>query len=294
MESSTQSLDRFTQPGRMTSAGRFTAQLASLPRDIPSLTAVGHGLLIHEFLTGAYGVTLAPDNQANVHLRRVEQILEQVVATDSRPLDVPREAQGRTAANCRQFTALMVSALRAQGTPARSRCGFGGYFTAGRCEDHWVAEYWNAGQQRWILVDAQIDKRQAEMFGVDFDVTDVPRDRFLIAGEAWRMCRAGEDSPDRYGLSSINESGFWWIAGNLMRDAAALLDTELLPWDVWGAMPEPFEEIDDERAALFDRLAELTADPDENIAGIETMFRDERLRVPATVRNELRNCEEAI
>lgn len=286
---------RYIDPGRMTAPGLYAAQLAALPADIRCLTAVGHGLLIHEHIAGAYGVTLTPDNQANVHLRPIERILDRVLDRDSRPLGVARDADQRTGANCRHYTVFVVSTLRAQGTPARARCGFGNYFGNGLWEDHWVAEYWNAEQRRWVLVDGQIDDRQRELFGVvDFDVTDVPRDRFRVAGEAWRLCRSGEDEPDRYGLSLINESGLWWIAGNLMRDAAALLTIEVLPWDTWGAMPQPFEEIDNENAGLFDRLAALTATPDVDVPALEDMCQDDRLRVPAAVRNALRQRDELI
>ncbi|BCJ59096.1 hypothetical protein [Micromonospora endophytica] len=45
----------------------------------------------------------------------------------------------------------------------------------------------------------------------------------------------------------LDESGLWWIAGNLMRDAAALHAVEVLPWDVWGVMPAPNEKIDGDR-----------------------------------------------
>jgi hypothetical protein len=39
--------------------------------------------------------------------------------------------------------------LRAQGTPARARCGFGGYFGSGTFEDHWVCEYWDEAAPGW-------------------------------------------------------------------------------------------------------------------------------------------------
>ena len=92
-------------------------------------------------------------------------------------------------------------------------------------------------------MDAQIDGEQRRWFGIDFDVTDVPGDRFLTAGRAWARCRSGAADPARFGLSVINEAGDWWIAGNLMRDAAALRSIELLPWDCWGAMPGPDDPI---------------------------------------------------
>ena len=116
---------------------------------------------------------------------------------------------------------------------------------------------------------------QRGWFPIDFDLTDVPRDQFLVAGEAWRRFRSGEADPAKFGLSLMNEAGDWWIAANLMRDGAALLNLEVLPWDCWGAMPGPDDPIDDELAALFDRLAELTLAPDDNLAALRLMYADD-------------------
>jgi hypothetical protein len=287
-------LPYYTAPSAITAPGRYAALLDGLPHDVAGLAAVVQGLVIHEHIAPAYGVTLTDEDRATVHIRRVEQLLERIVTRDSRPLEVSRPAAERIAGNCRHFTVLAVAILRAHGTPARARCGFGGYFQDGLFEDHWVGEYWNAEQKRWILVDAQLDDRQRDMFPIDFDPTDVPRDRFLIAGDAWARCRAGLADPQAFGLSALKEAGYWWIAGNLMRDAAALGNIELLPWDCWGAMPAPDEQIDDDRATLFDRLAALTATPDTSFTELQQLGQDERLRVPAAVYNALRDREETI
>ena len=288
-------LEFYTRPGIMTSAGRHAPLLGGLPGDVAGLAAVAQGLLIHEFIAPAYGVTLSEPARASVHIRPVEGMLEQIIARDGRPLTAARLPAERLASHCRGFTVLMVALLRAQGRPARARCGFGGYFTEGLFEDHWVCEYWHAGQQRWVLVDAQIDGRQRELFSIDFDVTDVPRDQFLIAGDAWALCRSGAADPGKFGLSTIGEAGDWWIAGNLMRDAAALGNLELLPWDCWGAMPEADEAIGDARCALFDRLAALTQAPDSESAELRRLVQDDdRLRVPPLVRNAQRQRDEAV
>ena len=276
----------------MTSAGRYAPLFEPLPRSVAELRAVGHGLLIHEHIASAYGVELSDEDRASVHERRLERLLGRITAADPRPLDAPRAPAARTAGNCRHFTVLMAALLRAKGMAARGRCGFGAYFGTDGYEDHWVAEYWNAGQERWVLVDAQIDDVQSQMFPIGFDVTDVPRDQFLVAGDAWALCRAGEADPTRFGLSFLEEGGYWWIAGNMMRDAAALANVELLPWDVWGAMPGPQDEIDE---AFFDHLATLTRSPDEHLAEIQRLCReDPRLRVPAKVRNDVRGTDEPI
>jgi hypothetical protein len=115
----------------MTSPGRYAPLLGGLPRDIPGLAAVAQGLLIHEHIAPAYGVTLSDEERSSVHVRPVERLLELIVARDGRPLGIARAPEARLPVNCRHFTVLMVAMLRAQGTPARARCGFGGYFTDG-------------------------------------------------------------------------------------------------------------------------------------------------------------------
>ena len=285
----------YAEPGKMTSGGRYAPLLDPLPRDVAGLATVAQGLLVHEHIAASYGVTLTDEERETVHIRPVEELLARIVARDDRPLDLPRAVADRIAGNCRHFTVLMVAMLRAHGTPARARCGFGGYFVDGLFEDHWVCEYWNSDQERWILVDAQIDDHQRRMFPIDFATTDVPRDRFLIAGEAWDRCRAGVADPHLFGLSLLKETGYWWIAGNLMRDVAALANVEVLPWDVWGVMPTPDEEIDDDRRAFFDHLAALTRAPDSVFSGLMQLCQDDdRIRVPPGVFNALTHRNELI
>ena len=93
----------------------------------------------------------------------------------------------------------------------------------------------------------------------------------------------------------VSEAGDWWIAGNLMRDAAALCNIELLPWDCWGAMPDAGDPVSGDLGALFDRLAVLTQTPDTAFAELRQLCRDDdRLRVPPAVRNAIRDRDEAL
>jgi hypothetical protein len=220
-------------------------------------------------------------------------MLDRLLAHDGRPLSAARPVALRLVGVCRHFSVLLVAALRAQGVPARARCGFGSYFERGCFYDHWVCEYWSAAEERWIRVDAQIDSVQRAILDVDFDVLDVPHDRFLIAGDAWVRCREGRADPAKFGIFDLR--GLWFVAGNLVRDLAALNRMELLAWDQWGAMPGPDRPLGDERLALFDRLATLTRAPDREFAELRRLYEgDDRLRVPATVFNAVRNCPEAI
>ena len=281
--------------GRMTSPGRRKALFGGLPSGVGALSEVAQGLIVHEFLTEQYGFKLSDERRATVHVRPVEEMLDRIAAEDGRRLTVARDPDARFVGDCRHFTVLTVAMLRAQGTPARARCGFGGYFGSGMFEDHWVCEYWNEQAGRWVLADAQLDDTQRRLFGIDFDPLDVPRDQFVVAGQAWAQCRSGEADPASFGLSVVKEAGDWWIAANIVRDVAALNNMEMLPWDSWGAMPKPGEPIDDERMALFDRLAALTSDPDFPQPQLTEMYEsDDRLRVPGTVFNAVRGRAEDV
>jgi hypothetical protein len=287
-------LDFYSRPAMMTAAGSCGPLLDGLPSEAPALAEVVQGLLLHEHMAApAYGVTLSDARRAGSHLRSTEQMLAQLSASDSRPLTVARPLEERLVGTCRNFSVLLVALLRAHGVPARARCGFGAYFVPGRFVDHWVGEYWRGEVGRWVRIDAQLDGRQRELLQVDFDVRDVPHDRFLIAGDAWAQCRAGAADPALFGIHAMH--GLWFIAGNLVRDVAALNKLELLPWDVWGAMPGPDEPIGGEQLAFFDELAALTRDPDESFAELRARYEgDERLRAPAAVFNAALNRQETI
>nr|WP_246722321.1 hypothetical protein [Rhizobium laguerreae] len=82
---------------------------------------------------------------------------------------------------------------------------------------------------------------------------------------------------------------------NLVRDFAALNNMEMLPWDDWGAMPQPEEEISPDGLARFDRLAALTVDVDQRFGELQALYQDDAgLRVPAQVFNGVRQQMENV
>jgi hypothetical protein len=294
MTTQQQILDFYTQPAAMNAGGEHTLQFKEMSGDVAALIPVVQGLLLHEHVAApAYGVELSAERRSESHIRPVERRLDRLRLQDDRPLSIGRPVKERLVGTCRDFTLLLVAMLRSKGVPARARCGFGAYFNPGQYIDHWVCEYWNSAEERWILVDAQIDEAQQKMFNIDFALLDVPHSRFIIAGDAWAQCRAGEANPAAFGIFDMN--GLWFIAGNLVRDVAALNNMEMLPWDVWGAMPGPDEPLKAEQLAFFDRLATLTHTPEASFAELRRLYEgDDRLRVPATVFNAVLNRAETL
>ena len=291
-----QLLDFYSRPGGMTSAGKFASLLAALPNDVAAIVRIVQGLGIYDVVApDFYGFNIPDQRKNEIHLRPLEEMLNHLLAIDNQPLTVARPVEKRLVSRCRNFVLLLLSTLRAKGIPARARCGFGAYFNPGYFEDHWVCEYWDAAVKRWILVDTQLDEVWQEKLKIDFDILDVPRDRFLVAGDAWAQCRAVEADPSKFGISFVNLRGLWFVAGDLVRDVAALNKMEMLPWDVWGAQPKPDEQLNDEQLEFFDKLAALSRDPDASFDELRKLYtEDNNLRVPANVFNSLLNRAETI
>jgi hypothetical protein len=280
----------------VTMPGRHAAALQELPDDIGELVEIIQGLLIYDVVASDfYGCKLSEERQRAIHIRPVEEVLDGILALDQRPLSDARPPEGRLAGRCHHYARLLVTVLRVKGIPARVRGGFGAYFTPDSFEDHVLCEYWNAGQRRWVFVDAQFDEIFRERLSLGHDHLDVPRDQFVVAAEAWERCRAGGADPGRFGIGFAGQYGLWFVAGSLIRDIAALNKVELLPWDVWGAQPKPGETLNDRQLALFDELAELAREPDEAFDELRERYRsDERVKVPGTVFNAILERPETV
>lgn len=266
----------------ITSPGVHVGLYDDLPTGVAALCDVVQGLMVHVFWADQYGLTLSPERQAEVQLRYVSTQLARILELDPRPLTAARPVDNKLVGNCRDHSTLLASMLRHQGVPARARCGFGAYFTPGHFEDHWVCEYWNAEQKRWVLVDAQLDALQREKLGIAFDPLDVPRDAFIVGGEAWRMCRSGEADPNAFGIFDMK--GLWFVRGDFVRDVASLNKVETLPWDGWGLADARDQDLTPDDLAFLDRVAVLASGAVPEYDALQSLYEsDARLRVPTTI-----------
>ncbi len=258
-------LDFYATPGEMTKLAAV-----DVPSDVPSVCEVVQGIVIHPFLTHLYGLEFPADREEELQIHPAASIVDRVRELDPSPLTEQRPPERRVLGNCRDFSTITTAFLRSNAIPARARCGFGTYFEPGKYIDHWVVEWWNG--TAWQLTDAQIDEVQRRNNGlIDFDPLDVPRDRFIVGGDAWQLYRDGEASADQFGVLDMFDIGF--ATGNLVKDIASLNKVELLPWESWEA---------DADEALLDELAPISssADYERARAIYET---DERVRVPDEV-----------
>lgn len=266
-------LDYYSKHSQITDPGRYAYLFDNLPTDIDGLCRVVQGLHMHINEGPMYDITIPEERFPESDLRTVPDMLERILELDDRPLSVERPPERRLVGCCRDFSVMLCALLRHQGIPARVRFGFSLYFRPDFACDHVICEYWRADEHRWAMVDAQQDERHREMNRLTFDPYDLPRDRFLLAGRAWPMCRGGIIN-ERYIGYGDNNAGLWVIRTYLVHDLAALTEREMQISDMWGACKKGAEDASSEdELALLDQVARLTTSDHATVEELEQIYR---------------------
>lgn len=294
-------LDYYTEPGAITRLNKYSQFLDWLVDDVRSISQVVQGILIHDSWIEQCGAPLDWSHSYDTQTAYMEDLLDKALQLDARSLALPRALEKRVVCCCREFATLFCAILRYKGIPARSRCGFGLYFAPGCFEDHWICEYWDQRQERWIRVDPQMDPYQQSTLRMQFSPLDMPAGTFMVAGEAWKKCRSGEIDPmlcgigcdpAAFGLDSLY--GLWFVRGQLLRDFAALNKVETVPflvrvgkglsWQPWRLVGASDSELTPADYQLLDTVAEYSACPDQHFEEIrELCLSTEALRPPEAI-----------
>ena len=201
------------------------------------------------------------EQAVDLELRSVTEILAVAVERNLLEGDTTQIKVGEL---CRDFAILAASGFRARGIPARLRVGFADYIVPDFWEDHWLCE-WHDGRH-WKRLDVEF----AATGGASFNTLDVPREQFLTASEAWFRIKDEPGIASRFGVSSLDLSGEWFVAGSLFREIAALRKLELKPWDYWGLsenLPRISTEWPQQSRTTLDQLASRLKSADVDGAG---------------------------
>jgi hypothetical protein len=291
----------YAEPGIITRLDRYTPFLDWLADDVRAICQVVQGILIHDSWIERYGAPLDWSHSYDTKIAYMEDLLDKALQLEPRSLALPRSPEQRVVCCCREFATLFCAILRYKGIPARSRCGFGLYFAPGYFEDHWMCEYWEPRQERWIQVDPQIDPFQQSALQMHFSPLDMPAGKFQVAGEVWQKCRSGEIDPTRCGISCNPQAfgldtlyGLWFVRGQLLRDFASLNKVETVPflvrlgkglsWQPWWLVGAGDSELRPEDYQLLDTIAVYSAQPDRYFAEIRELYQSmEALQPPEAI-----------
>ncbi|HET6704337.1 transglutaminase domain-containing protein [Amycolatopsis sp.] len=276
--------DFYVSHSRFSDPGPHADWLDATPNDLAALREAASELVFHYWGSGAitdHGFPAA--RNAEITLRYAADMWARLRELDPAPPGEPRPPLHRIVGCCRDFTLLFVSMARHHGIPARARVGFASYLVPGWYLDHVVAEVRTA--DGWRLVEAQLAPGFRDpVDDVEFDLLDVPRDRFLTGPDAWIAARAGELDPARLVVSPDLDvpflRGIPYAWHNVVLDLAALNKHEMLLWDIWGAIDDTVD-LAPATLARADELTELMTGTD--VEQLRAAFEADDVRVPPVI-----------
>jgi hypothetical protein len=259
-------LRHFAAPAALSDLTPHSAAVASLPSDPDALAKIVRGLLIHNFMATIRGLDLPSERFEDMTIPGAAATLDRVIALDPSLIDARRPADRRMVGFCYHFALLHTAFLRAKGVPARARCGFAGYFEAGRWIDHWVTEYWDG--ETWRLNDPQVGRN------------DLTANDFQDGVTAWRTVRCGAVDASSYGNGEL--WGWDELRGTLVNDVGALNKHEIAGWYWCDTIKvEPIDQPHEELDRMLDEIAEAASRAESVEALAAALARDTGLTPPA-------------
>ncbi len=203
-------------------------------------------------------------------------ILAELYRRDKRGFVNDRKVENKLILTCRFVAVLMASILKSKNVPCRVRSGNAPYFNMGKfgklSADHWINQYWNSEQKRWVTIDVDGSWSLNE----NFNPYDIPEGRFDFPADAWLNIRNGKDDPNRF-CNAKPERGMIVVLWSLFYDFHCLMNSEI----IYVHTPEPgtykkFNKLSKNELKEIDNLALLMQRPDDNFFKLQKIYNTNR------------------
>lgn len=271
-------LNFYKKTSAYTELGNYKEFAKSLPDDIKTLCLLQRRQIFHPVIVMA---ALRGENNFLVSRTRLIfeddifptacSMLNELLRLDKN-YSMERKDENRIYVTCRGQAILLVSILKAKGYSARVRSGFAPYIKYdGIAHDHWITEYYNALEQRWILVDPDCC-----LENIKFNPYDIPRSEFIFGAQAYLGLR-NKIYKDKEILYASNPPTWGLKAAirGLFYDFYCLMNEE----SIFLHMPEYIVqknfELSEYEYLELDKLATLLLDVDKNFLEIQNIWNKE-------------------
>ena len=201
-------------------------------------------------------------------------MLAELYRRDKRGFVKDRKEKDKLVVTCRFVAILVASILKSKGIPCRVRSGNAPYFDMGKLGkvscDHWINQYWNSHQKKWITIDVDGSWSLHE----NFDPYGLPKGKFDFPADAWMKIREGKDDPNRF-WNAKPEKGMIVVLWSLFYDFHCLMNSEIIyiygPSNNFGD-PEKFAKLSEKELKSIDELARLMQNPDTNFSKLQKIW----------------------
>ena len=270
---------RYLETSIYTYVGIYKEFILSLPDDIPSIGMLVCDQITHpslyftepsSYLEDTYFGKFASypkhrfKNEDELYITAVSMIAG-ILRLDETGFTKNRDVTKRITVSCRQASVLFSAILKAKGIPCRSRAGFMDFGDNGDSYmEHWVNEYWDFNENRWILADVDGYYEYEQRFG--YSQFDLPRRKFVTASEAWLGLRNNTLNKK---LDVFSPNPLEGVCEYLFMDFHALLNNEIFYSYQPLYLRNGLQTLNEDELCELDHLAELLTEPDKNMEQIE-------------------------
>lgn len=185
-----------------------------------------------------------------------------------------RKAENKIHVTCRGQAILLASILKAKGYSARVRSGFAPYIKYdGVAYDHWITEYYDENQQRWVLVDADEHCFKHES---RINLNDINRNEFIFGAEAYLGMRNNKYKTEQiYYASDPATLGLKASLRGLFYDFHCLMNDEIIFLHLPKYIQDKKLILSEEEYKELDNLATLLLNPDKNFDKLLEIWNNE-------------------
>lgn len=273
-------LDFYKKTSPYTDLGLYKEFAMKLPNDIKELAKLQrmqiiHPIIIWNNLQDGWWDDLKQVSKTSIVFEddifpTAQSMIAELLRRDTN-YSVDRKVEDKIHVTCRGEAVLLASILKAKGIPTRVRSGFAEYLRHdGIYYDHWITEYYSYDKNRWVLVDADNQWGDTK---IEFDLNDIPRDRFLLGAEAYLSLRNKkmEDKNILYASDPVT-IGLPAAIRALFYDFHSLMNDEIIFDFVPRYVLEKNFNLIEEELKELDELAHLMLSPDENFDGLTNIW----------------------
>ena len=180
---------------------------------------------------------------------------------DNKGFTLDREVYNKIVVTCRYVSVLMSAILKAKGIPCRSRSGFAPYLKKGFSFDHWINQYWDKKQSKWVTFDA--DFFNDKYIALEFDQYDIPTEKFDWAADTWLKIRENKVDSSKF-IYAGGEQSLKASIRAVFYDFHSLMNNEISYLFQPAFIDRKFDKLSEDDFKEIDSLANLMIDPDKN------------------------------
>ena len=236
-----------------------------------------NGRRVDEYGDFSYIDYKTPMSEDDIFLT-ASSMFSEIFRRDEKGFYIGRPVEKRLNLTCRYISVLTSAILKANGIPCRCRAGWARYLRKNKCLDHWVNEYWNSEENRWVMFDMD-DLYDRDYMKFRFysenkiadEYLDFGKEQFYTAAEAWIEYRKNKKFINnfQYGSSKALAKE---VLKYLFLDFLSVMNFEVNYKFFPMAFNKSFDKLSDIELNEIDNLAKLMLNVDANFDDIKYFY----------------------